>query len=847
MKTIQFLIVHLCKYYLKTCHFINYYTDPKELPSFYVYGYLTCFATINFGGCVVFVERLPPSAQEIVQAIKTNKTTLLSASPLVLEQMISYLQETNDYSIADHLKLVLVGGAPLKPESGDWLLSHGINIRNGYGSTETGHVLISDFNQKSRNWNSLRPLLKDSQGVYYAMFETNDVSEPDVKHLYLRGGCPTLATHISNRLDGGYDTNDLFKEHPDYPGYYVYLCRRDDILVMENGEKTNPIPMEAMIRQSPVVKQVVVLGQGRRCTAALIQIDMQHALKLNPNQINASVHEAVKKANISCPKHSTVLPQMVWILPFNKTLPSTDKGTVMRKKAAAEYADVIEKLYKDFIEGTSHCATDISVDVSTWSIEGIESFLVDCASEVLQVPRSNFVNHSQSIFDLGFNSLSAIQLRNLIAKRFNYISQNFLFEYPTIASMQKALMSSLKEDPSAQIEKRYQQTQDLAHYYIKKAEIDFPVACKRYDGKKDIVVLLTGATGSLGSFMLRDMLRNTCVKKIYCCVRGSKEQLHQRLVEAFESRCLDVSLLNTSRIEALPMAFNEPFLGISKERYHQLKQEITVIQHSAWLLNFNLPIDHFDKECIAPFYNLLKFAYRETNPMHVHFISSVSANASLGSEIAEEPLPLNAHVAMPIGYSQSKFVVEVLLNYLTSEKNFPCYIERLGQVCGDSVNGVWNTSEQFPLMFIGGGSIMHKMPNLDITIDWIPVDAASVSIVNIMLRTAFLPADQDQFIYHIVNPCTVTWTSVLGAMRDSGMDFEIVSPSEWIESLLQDGTNPAYRLVSFYEASFKGFKMPIYKTIESSALSPLINQSPVLDATLFRKFLAYWKSVGFYA
>jgi hypothetical protein len=328
----------------------------------------------------------------------------------------------------------------------------------------------------------------------------------------------------------------------------MYLGRRDDTLIMENGEKTNPVPMEAIIRQNPVVKQVVILGQRRQCTAALIEIDLKHALKFNPEQIIASVREAVEKANVSCPSHSVILPQMIWILPFDKALPSTDKGTVMRKKAAAEYADIVEKLYKDFIEGPSRNTSGVTADVSTWSTEQIDNFLIECASEVLQVPRSNFGHHSQSIFDLGLNSLSAIQLRNLIAEFFGDVSQNFLFEHPTIASMREALMSNLKEDLLEQAERRYQQTQELAQSYIEKAEIDFPYARNCYDEKKDMVVLLTGATGSLGSFMLSDMLKDARVKKIYCCVRGDKEKLHQRLVEAFESRSLDVSLLDTDRV-----------------------------------------------------------------------------------------------------------------------------------------------------------------------------------------------------------------------------------------------------------------------------------------------------------
>lgn len=369
-----------------------------------------------------------------------------------------------------------------------------------------------------------------------------------------------------------------------------------------------------------------------------------------------------------------------------------------------------------------------------------------------------------------------------------------------------------------------------------------------YNKEQDKVIMLTGVTGSLGSFMLRDLLLDPSVKKVYAMIRGSPDQLMNRLINAFESRFLDTSLLKDGRVEVLPMRFNESFLGFTDEKYFELKNEITIVQHCAWLLDFNMPVDHYDKECIAPFYNLLKFAYRKINPMHVHFISSVSASAAYGETVPEEPLPLDSHIAMPMGYAHSKFIVEILFNYLTTQKNFPCYIERLGQVCGDSINGVWNVHEQYPLMFIGGGAIMHKMPDLDTTIDWITVDYAAKSIADIMIRTAYLPADVDQSVYNIINPHIINWRDVLEAMKDTGMTFDVVSSSEWVDTLSKDDTNPALKIMSFYEDSFKGsFKMPTWETKKTSTLTPLISKSPILDANLFNKFLSHWSSVGFYS
>jgi thioester reductase-like protein len=306
-------------------------------------------------------------------------------------------------------------------------------------------------------------------------------------------------------------------------------------------------------------------------------------------------------------------------------------------------------------------------------------------------------------------------------------------------------------------------------------------------------------------------------------------------------------LKNTRRVEALATNFNKPYFGYKKKLYEKLKEEVTTVQHCAWELNFNMPIDYFDRECISPLYNILLFAYKDANPMHVYFVSSISASAAAGNEIEETPLPFDSHVAMPMGYAQSKFVVEMLFNYLAAEKQFPCYIQRLGQGCDDSVNGVWNISEQYPLMFVGGGSIMHKMPELDINIDWITIDYAATSIVETVLHTASLAADKECNIFHIVNPYIIHWSKTLDAMRSSGMTFETVPIADWIGALYKDESNSAFRLIAFYEDIFKKSSIiPIWKTEKTREITPIIENAPVLDVKLFSKFLNYWESAGFY-
>jgi hypothetical protein len=150
-------------------------------------------------------------------------------------------------------------------------------------------------------------------------------------------------------------------------------------------------------------------------------------------------------------------------------------------------------------------------------------------------------------------------------------------------------------------------------------------------------------------------------------------------------------------------------------------------------------------------------------------------------------------------------------------------------------------------MFLGGGHEMHKMPDLDIMVDWIAVDYAAASIADIMLKTAYLPANKDQSVYHIVNPRLVKWRKVLELVNETGMRFEIVSPLEWLDSLAKDGNNPAFKLIGFYQENFfQSLKMPVWETKKTAIVTPIIDKAPIIDSKLFSKFLDRWQSIGFY-
>ncbi|KAI8146612.1 hypothetical protein BJV82DRAFT_599187 [Fennellomyces sp. T-0311] len=196
---------------------------------------------------------------------------------------------------------------------------------------------------------------------------------------------------------------------------------------------------------------------------------------------------------------------------------------------------------------------------------------------------------------------------------------------------------------------------------------------------------------------------------------------------------------------------------------------------------------------------------------------------------------------MPMGYAQSKYIVEHIFNYLITEKDFPCFIERLGQVCGDTTRGEWNTNEHYPVTIIGGAR-MKMMPDLSTQVDWLPVDIASLAIVEAMIN---MPDKPITHFSHIVHPRRMPWSKVLEIMKECGMDFIVVTPQEWVEELRKDQSNPAYRLLPFFERNWvSAITMPHWETKKSVLTSASLGDAPVFSAELLAKSLDTWRKDG---
>lgn len=87
-------------------------------------------------------------------------------------------------------------------------------------------------------------------------------------------------------------------------------------------------------------------------------------------------------------------------------------------------------------------------------------------------------------------------------------------------------------------------------------------------------VILTGSTGSLGSYLLNSLMNQPHVRKIYCLNRSEDGQAKQKAISG--SRGLATNWTD-HWVEFLHVDLSRPGFGLSQRRYGQLLNEATHI------------------------------------------------------------------------------------------------------------------------------------------------------------------------------------------------------------------------------------------------------------------------------
>ena len=141
-------------------------------------------------------------------------------------------------------------------------------------------------------------------------------------------------------------------------------------------------------------------------------------------------------------------------------------------------------------------------------------------------------------------------------------------------------------------------------------------------------VLLTGATGFLGAFLLSELLERTSAD-IHCLVRArSADEARKRLRQTLQVYSIwrdDFS----ARIVPVPGNLEMPGLGLSSQLAAQLASTIDVIYHSGATVNWIYPYERLKAPNVLGTQEILRLATRiKLKP--VHFVSSLGVFPLIG-------------------------------------------------------------------------------------------------------------------------------------------------------------------------------------------------------------------------
>lgn len=248
-------------------------------------------------------------------------------------------------------------------------------------------------------------------------------------------------------------------------------------------------------------------------------------------------------------------------------------------------------MYKKFLEPTqTNINTNSSKTSENWTKESFCDYLKHVIARINPKLANHINDTSKSIFDIGFDSLHAVQLRNELCSYFPSIPMNFVYEHSSIDSMVKELIT--KTDQINNDPKHYKLTESLIDKYANLMSKDVFMNQSNEKKSSDRVVLVTGANGSLGSWIILNLLKDKSVKKVYCLYRGENKN---RIIKEYEQRHqpTDIFYENESRIVLLNnMNLSDEQLGQDINIYNELCRELTDIVHSAYRMDVSV-IDGF--------------------------------------------------------------------------------------------------------------------------------------------------------------------------------------------------------------------------------------------------------------
>lgn len=403
----------------------------------------------------------------------------------------------------------------------------------------------------------------------------------------------------------------------------------------------------------------------------------------------------------------------------------------------------------------------------------------------------SFVNNDHDFFDLGGSSLLGLDVLQLIEKRLE-ISLEYadIFDYSTVNAQAELILEKLAIVTDVLSENEKKATIDPDR--IKKREMDYADLLYQIGSHKDNKrfsperILLTGGTGFLGVYLIKDLLLKTNAD-IICLIRAETDHMaSERLIFTFNSYFPDY-IFNTGRLIGIKGDVTASDLGLSKESGNLLHGIDSVYHLAANVRHFGKQ-ETVNKINFEGTVNILEWSKKAGVSYFNHFSTSAVASGSVPQiktvSFYETDLDLGQNYGREV-YPLSKFKAE---QYVISHRaNLNVNVFRIGNIGGDSATGLFqqnieeNNFYQRLKTLSGLGYYCDEI--LQHSFETTPVDRVAEIVTELSLHENELLNT-----FHIMEQDPLRLNHILPEFEKLNITLEKVDYKDFMEHINQLGT-----------------------------------------------------------
>jgi amino acid adenylation domain-containing protein/thioester reductase-like protein len=684
-------------------------------------------------------DRSDPIALSALAAQTSASTAMIPVPMLQTWAKASYSPD-----FFSGLKRIVVAGEQLiiSDRLASWMLHRpDIALWNYYGPTET-HVVTTHRVQRQELMIDRRiPIGRPIARARIALLDAIGRPVPPGLRgeIYIAGSCLSdgyldteqqgdrfkMLTLEEGRPTRFYRTGDLGLWNNDHT--LQFLGRADQQLKVR-GFRVEPAEVELAINDHPQVKGSLVILEGHEDNTTLVAY-----IQLEQHGPDLSRADFVDWLEPRLPEY--MIPAKILVVP---SIPKTVSGKINRQ------ADVI-----DTVTGQLQAT---SAD-SRAPVEQVRSLMANLLARPELKPDEDF-------FSAGGNSLLLTKLMLMLRETFgHYIPFRDLIRRPTALGISNKLsgFDGAEIDHAANAAAR-----DAA----------MPLSFGKWSGSSTTdLVLLTGATGSVGAGVLRQLVEQG--REVAVLSRGAAPSFGSGIRHLFGD------------LEA-------PDCGLSKADQTFIHDNLGTVIHVAANVKHIMPYQLLANVNVAGTRELMKLAAAAKCRRFV--LVSTLAAAPLGTSgmALEAPPPLSPNVNSN-GYVMSKWAAERIAAD-AQELGAPVTVVRLGHVLGDSRTGMLN-HELNHLNAILRASIANRcMPDFgNKPVHALPADLVAAGLVRASER-------DDIHWANLVWSEALRWYEIHDLLEQQVGKVDLLPTSGWARQVLASvrENDPLYALLSIY-------------------------------------------------